>query len=207
MKKVQLTVLSPLIAVFIGLVSCKDDNSSSEDSHKLNGITYKVLETGTLKHAENGVLGTGSIIVVNPTKDKDNHYSLSFTLEDQGSLLLTANADQNLKNGISVQFSRFEKRLGVLLKNDNREVDISSKFTDVDASGNLSFQLDLHNGENPTHILIWSNVTDYSEQNAKFNSEEGAEAPGQGTGDLWGLVLNKSSVGFAAVSEAKYREE
>ena len=119
---------------------------------------------------------------------------------------MTTNADSELKNGISVFFSRSGTTLTVKLKNDSQEVHISSKFTSVNASEALSFQIDVHNSENPTHVLVWTGVSTFSEENALFNSEEHGNAPGQGTGNLRGLGLTKATVTSASIGDAKFEE-
>ena len=197
----------PLTMLFVGFASCSSDSDSSSDSsYKLNEVAYNVVDAGSLTHGSTSLSGAGSIVFVDPNKEQDNHYSLGFTLEDAGSLTVTSNAANDLTTGISVEFSRSGTTLNAKLKNDSGETDISSSFSDVDASGALSYQIDVHNGENPTHILIWSGVTEYTEENAKFNSEEDGEAPGQGSGTLWGLVLDKATVSSATVSEVKFEE-
>ncbi|NRA44828.1 MAG: hypothetical protein HRU09_07730 [Oligoflexales bacterium] len=203
------TLLASVIALFFSVaVGCSDDDdSSSSSSYNLNGVSYNAVDAGTLTHGTTSISGAGSIVFVDPNAGQGNHYSLSFTLEDAGSLTLTSNAANDLTAGISLMFSRSGTTLTAKIKNDSSEVDISSSFTDVDASGSLSFQSDFHNDESPTHILVWSGVTEFTEDNAKFNSEDGGEAPGQGAGNLWGLVLDKASVTAATVTEAKFEEE
>lgn len=205
-RKVVMVSSLVLLSFFASCSKDDDSKSTSDSSYKLNELTYKVISSTSLTHATDSLSGVGSVVFTEPNKDADNHYTLNFTLEDGGSLTLTSNSANDLNAGVSITFSRLGQVLVVGLRSSDQVRDISSSFSDIDASGSLSFQIDMHNGENPTHILVWSGVSEFGEDNALFNSEEDGETPGQGTDNFWGLVLSNANVSSALVSEAKFEE-
>lgn len=189
------------------LGACGSDSGGGSDSgYKLGDSSYMVVDGGTLSHKGTSISGVGSVAFVDPTKNKDNSYAVQFDLQDNGSLSLTANAAEGLKNGITIKFTRSGSTLAAVLQKETTEVDISSQFKTIDATKGLSFQVDIHNSESPTHILVWSG-SDFSEANAIFNSENGPKSPGQGSGNIWGFVLKDASVSSVTVSGPKFEEE
>ncbi len=206
MKSLSSLVLASMLAVGCNHGDRNKSNTQQADQRNLNGAGYTLSESGSFTHKENEMSGSGTVVFTIPTKDKDNSYSLTFTLADAGSLTLTANAGRGLRSGISIQFTRAGAALKASLKSGSTEVDISSKFRKIDSSKEMIFQIDMHNSESPTHILVWANPTEFSEDSALFNSETDAEAPGQGGGNIWGLVLVNAVVTSAATAEPKFEE-
>ena len=202
-------IYTGLLLLVMFLINCgggDGNGSSSTSEYKLGDSSYTVLTDESLSHSTDVVSGSGSIAFSDPTKDQDNSFGLTFSLQDRGSLSLVSNSGEGLKNGIAIKFTRAGSNLKSTLLKDTTEVDISSKFSNVDATKELAMQIDIHNSENPSHILIW-NGSDFSEAKAVFNSEVGPQAPGQGAGNNWGLILKDSSVKTASVSQPKFQEE
>lgn len=189
-------------------VACGNSSSSSNNTKKLNDVAYVTVDAGTLEHKSTEVTGKGSIAFLDPTKDKGNSYAWTGSISDGGSLTLYANAEEKLKNGVELKFSRSAKALSVTISVAGEEIDVSSSFSSIDASSELSFQIDVHNDENPAHVLIWSkDAESFGGETALFNSEEDANTTGQGSGNIWGFALSGATVTSAAVSEPKFKDE
>ncbi len=202
-------IYSTLLISF--LVACGSGSSggSGNDSKKLDDAAYVVVDAGTLEHNSTEVTGQGSLAFLDPTKDKGNSYAWAGTINDGGSITLYANAEEGLKNGIEVKFSRAVKVLSVAITAAGEEIDVSDKFSSVDAAAELSFQIDVHNDESPAaHVLIWTaDAESFDGDTATFNSARDTAVPGQGSGNIWGFALSDATLSTAAVSEPKFEDE
>ena len=199
----QLIIWSLSLAVVLG--GCGGGTISGDS---FDGKVYSVVNAGTLTFSTTEITGTGSLVFASPLTATENSFRPSFTLQDGGKLKLTLYGSNTLTTGISVEFSRNGSVLSVSLKTDSQNQDVSSKFTGIDASTTMTFQVDAHNGESPAHILIWdSSITNFAEDNALLNSEDsGFNAPGKGTGTFWGLTLESATVTAVTLGAAKFED-
>lgn len=183
-------------------------NSSSSTGEVFDGKTIVVVSGDALTRTTTSLTGTGSVVFSSPLTTNENSFRPVFTLEDGGTFTLTAYGSAALATGVSVKFSRSGTTLSVSLLTDSGSTDVSSKFTGVDASTTLTFQVDMHNGEDPAHILIWAgSETGFSNSNTLLNSEDsGFSAPGKGQATLWGLALSSASVSAITLSGAKFED-
>ena len=196
-----------ILSMFFVLLGCSTtDSSNSDDSSTLDGEAYSIILDNGLLSDGDIVSGNGSLIFNNPLPaiSSNRSYSLSFSLENEGELILHSHSINTLENAISVVFTRNEENLEVSLVNGNTTQDISTLFSDISADEPLTFQLDIHNEESPAHILVW-NGTDFSEEEALVNTED-TPSPGNGAGTFWGLELTNASVSEAVVSNPKFVE-
>ena len=94
-------------------------------------------------------------------------------LEDQGSVSIICNADKKLNNGITLSFIRKNNSIEVNTIKGSDKVQIAKdSFNSLDATKAISIAIDIHNDENPAHVLIWSGNSHYTEENALYNSEK-----------------------------------
>lgn len=204
------TILISTILGIISLTACSKKDSNSDNSpteHTLTDTTYLVKESGDLSITASNVKGTGKVVAKTPLTDSGNHYQLTFTLEDGGELYLFAHAESSLAGGIEVRFQRAANVLKVSLAKGETIQDVSNQFQSFNAASPVSISLDIHNDEEPPHILMWKEEAEaFTEATAIFNSEENGAAPGQGTGTLWGLVLKKASVDRMKITTAKFED-
>lgn len=187
------------------LGACGDDNGSTTLS--LNGAGYVVITPGSLQHNSDSVSGSGELVFNSPLSEvRSKHsYALSFTVEDGGSLTLGSHATNQLTNGIDIVMTRNGPALSVTIEAEGDQTDISAAFAGIDATGPIDLQIDVHNDEEPAHILIWTGQS-FEEDDAVFNSEDDGETPGNGSGRFWGLILQNAEVNTAAVGDAKFVE-
>ena len=75
-----------LLVVFVS--ACSDDDSSS--SKKLNSVSYKVVDSGSLEHNGSSISGSGSVAFVDSLGEinEGSSFALKFTLEDGGRVVL-----------------------------------------------------------------------------------------------------------------------
>jgi len=159
--------------------------------YKLNGAEYSVL-SGTLTATETSVTGQGTLSFKEPRVDDDNNYELVFTLPEAGaSLTLTTNADNQLKNGVALTFSReADGKLKVVLLAGTQTIDLTEQFNGMAATASLSFPVDIHQ-----HGDL---IVDLPEGAA------GEEFNFRPSGHFWGLVLNKAVVTKAKADKPKH---
>lgn len=196
------------LALLIGLLisGCGGDPLAT-GPYQLNSADYATRSAGTLQHHGSSVEGSGSLIFISPLAgipSKDS-YALQFSLTDQGSLTLVTHSDDQLNQGINLVFTRNGSSLTAIIQAGGIN---TSTFTlgGVDASSTTQLQVDLHNDESPAHILIW-NGSNFAKDEAIYDSEiPGMNAPGNGAGSYWGLVLSNAKVGQATVGPPKFIE-
>lgn len=198
-----------IISMLLVLLGCSTtDSSNPDDSSTLDGQTYSIIsDTGLLSDGDI-VSGNGSIIFNNPLPSisSNRSYYISFSLEDDGELVLYSHSINTLEDAISVVFTRNDSTLTVSLVKGSTTEDISDAFSNVSADESITLQIDIHNEEVPSHILVW-NGSDYSEEEAIVNTENNFDSPGNGEGTFWGLGLTNASVSDAVVSSPKFTED
>lgn len=164
-----------------------------------------------LRLQPNRIAGSGSLVFKDSLErlGTDSSHALSFFLQDGGSLTFAAYAGSDLSAALEFQFARTGKALSVKVsKAGSNARDVTNAFTSFDASRVVDLQIDVHNSENPAHLLIWNGVErDFSEDTALVNSEEGDASPGAGEGMMRGFVLDKAVLFKAGASEVKFNHD
>ena len=195
----------------VAAVGCKKDEDKTTDLPQglFADQTYYVLEAEGLERNETQLQGSGALVFASPLNaiQSQDNFALEFTLGEGGSLALVTHADSGLSDGLTVQFERAGTELISRLTADGSGTG-DNVLSGVDASGPISLAVDVHNNETPTHVLIWNAVKGtYAEDEALYNSEDDADAPGVGKGTLWGLVLRNAVVTKVTRGEPKFTEE
>lgn len=194
------------------LTSCGKSSDENENGTQWGGIEYTYLDHGDLKVKNNTLQGTGTVLFKQPIAggvDGGHHLNLNFTLSPDSTLIVNTYADNQLKDGVELIFSvSAAGKLSVKMKKGETATDVSGSFLEVDVTKPISLSIDVHNNEDPAHVLVWNgNETDFSEAKALLNSEEeGHAVPGKGKGNYWGLTLHKAEVAKADISEEKFKE-
>jgi hypothetical protein len=210
MRALKLNKRFALVSIVVGVSLLSGCGSDSGTASVLNGTEYIVVSAGDMTRTATTLSGSGSVVIKAPLSElaSKNSYRLTFTLQDGGTVSLVTNSTTSLTGGVTLKFTRTGTTLGATLLAGSGSTDVSGQFTGVDASSTLTYQVDVHNDESPSHILLWdSTVTSFTEAAARLNSEDaGLNTPGQGTGTYWGLVLSKATVTEAVLSAAKFVE-
>lgn len=134
------------------------------------------------------------------------NFEVSFTLEDGGRLSISTFADTQLKSGIDFVFTRQGTKLFVFSSAQGQTQEWTSLFNTVDATGALTFSIDVHNNEHPSHILLWEGSKNASMDHTLYNSAEDSldlnydNSPGNGFGRNWGFKLEKAQLLKAVLS-------
>jgi hypothetical protein len=206
----SLLILATSIA-FIGCGGGSSNNpATSVTTKKLGSLGYVELPNSSLKtNVDGSVEGSGLIAFTQPLSElrSKQHIKVSFELQDGGSLTLNSNANTKLEEAVAIKFTREGEALRVLFIAEGNQTEISEKFSGIDARTILNFEIDVHNNETPAHILIWAPGSDYSEESALVNSEDGYEVPGNGKGTFWGFTLEQGKVLSVGLEAAKFSEE
>jgi hypothetical protein len=208
------------------LVSCgggKRTPAATGEQIAFGGQNLTVLgESGELTVGPESIKGTGSILFQSALNSvtENSSYEIYFQLEDGGSLTLYSHANSALAAGYEMEFRRQGSGAGSLkvtlrasgnTRNtlDERGVDV---FGGLDAAKLLRFQIDVHNEENPAHVLLWTLPLgrDFTEDGSIFNTGDARDksngSPGNGTSTRWGLALKNATLLKAEKSAQKYVE-
>lgn len=192
-----------LFAAFfsMALVACGGGHNPDKDN------LSKALQVGDSSYYD---LGAGKGLMTDGISSVASgaNFEVTFTLNDGGSLSLHTFANSNLQSGFTVTFTRTGNVLQVHADAQGISQDWSSLFAAIDASGTLTFTLDVHNNERPAHVLIWSGAkaSDMDHTNTVYNSAEDSldlnydAAPGNGSGRAWGFTANNAQLLNARLS-------
>jgi hypothetical protein len=208
-KFVFLKSMVPAVFIIIGSWGCNESGKSSDSTliqGSLTGHDFSILEAGAIENSGTSIMGTGEIIFNTPLGEieSNKHFQLSFSLQEGGVLSLISHSNQKLGNGIEIQIIRNDRTVYTRLVVGG-ESTTPKILSGVDGTKSFNLCFDVHNQENPAHILIW-NGEDFSESTALLNSEVDERTPGRGDGIFWGLRLNKVTLTRVDVTETKLND-
>ena len=209
MRKLRFTPrLCAVIAIlYLGLACGKSGGSSGSDKI-LGDKVYQILADEGLSGTDQALNGTGTVLFKDPLGEIGGEKSvgLDFSLKDGGSLTLTTNADTSLKNGVRVTFIRNASTLSAVLEIGGQKSNPRT-LSSIDASGPIKLDVDVHNGETPVHMLVWSRgVSSYTQSTAVLDTEVGQTILGNGTAAFWGITLVKATLTKTVVTGAKFAD-
>ena len=207
-RSLKAKVLSTVAALFVSL---SIPNAFAETG-SFNGESVSTLgPSGTLKIEAERLSGTGTVIFDAPLTaiGESSSHRVSFLLAESGSMTLVLYANSESESGLNIEFSRTGKALRVVATKGTERTDLSRYFPGVDASRLLDYQIDIHNDENPAHVLVWKGFEpEFNESNAIINSESRSQRmPSRGEGIYKALVLKNAFVFKAQSSEPKFKHE
>ncbi|AHZ83732.1 hypothetical protein Bb109J_c3125 [Bdellovibrio bacteriovorus] len=195
--------MKTLFAVLFCLTLAACGGGHNPDKDNLS----KALQVGDSSYYD---LGAGKGLMTDGISEVSSgvNFEVTFTLNDGGSLSLHTFASSNLQSGFTVTFTRTGTTLQVHADTQGNVQDWSSLFAAVDASGTLTFTLDIHNNERPAHVLIWNGAKapDMDHTNTVYNSAEDSldlnydAAPGNGSGRAWGFTATNAQLLNARLS-------
>ncbi len=198
------------------LVGCgDDDSSSSSDDLKFGELPFAVKgESSALETKSDEIKGSGKVAFKDPiatSVDAEKHVELQFSLEDGGSLKLLAFANKDLEEGIDLLFTRSGQSLEGKILVADKETDITGQqgMADFDASQAINLKIDIHNSEDPAHVIMWQAEpsVEVSEETEKLNSADSEEgdvaAQGRGSGTFWGVELTNATVNHIELKDAQ----
>ena len=198
------------ISLFVSVLGCGAPGSGTTGAtvFEFSGVEW-VLKSGDPTRTTGEVSGSGSFVARTPlaSVNSERSYTVSFTVQDGGSLTLIMNSDAELSGGLEFEFSRSGSTLAVVLKKGTDTNTVTSSFTgSIDVTGTVSIIIDQHNQETPAHVLVWSGTTTvFDDSTAMFNSDDvGKAPPGNGTGVYWGVRMTSASITQAQVGSAKF---
>lgn len=171
------------------------------------GDSHFVAIDRTLTQVGPAVEGSGRIRSATDLESTKSriHYELKFYLSEGGSLELSAFSSSLLDQGVHLTFSRNGHSLMFNAKADGAKMAVDSKFEKVDAAKTIHLEIDVHNDENPAHVVIWESAKSFERSVSLFDSQENVntQVPGIGHDRHWGLTLKNARVSFATMGTAK----
>lgn len=204
------------VVLFVTASCGGDDGSPSDPSREgqVGSTTFVLQGDGSVSFVDGLVSGTGRIAAKQPLGElaSSKNFSLTFSLEDGGSLALAGYSKATLDGGVILKFERTGAAVTATLAVGDVKLDLSPVLTNVDATREIGVTLDIHNNETPAHVIVWtSDIKDPNESNPVYESERDESSrgavPGNGQGSYWGLELAKARVAKAEVGEPKFDEE
>lgn len=168
------------------------------------------LNSPELNFSENSLQGNGRatvLIPLNSTRSQQS-YAVSFSVEDSGRFALVINSNEELQSGIELHFRRQESEFDVQLKLAEQTTNLSSLFSNLNASEPVNLIVDVHNNESPLHMIAWTGeVTEPTANNSVYDSIRDKKSKGalqgNGRGSFWGFIFDKSKITQAVVAEPK----
>ena len=180
--------------------------------------TFLLIDSGTLSFQDTKVNGSGKIGLESPLGEaiqSGRKIVTSFQLVDGGQLVFHAYSDRGLQNGLDIVFlrkgSEIEAKLELAGKessiplghHEDEEHEDEEHESTIDGTGTISLKIDIHNNENPAHIIIWH--ADSNE--VLFNSDEGSYVTGNGAGTYLGMTFDKASLLSLKLEDASDEDE
>lgn len=196
-----------ILASALAITACSsdDDGGSAVSS---TAIEANTVLSGTPTVADDGISGSGSVIFTSSlgAVDSGRHFQVAALLEEGESFTIHAYANDQLANGIDLVVSR-PANTPTSLEVTVDGTDISSAYTEVAADQAINILMDVHNDENPAHVLIWpAGETAFDESTTLENSEDTSSVSGQGAGAFWGLTLDGAQITSAEASEDRFED-
>lgn len=203
---------SPILLRGVVLASVLTITACSSDDDTLAASTANIeantVVSGTPSVADDSISGAGSVIFTSSLGaiDSGRHLQVSAQLDEGESFTIHAYADDQLANGIDLLVSR-PTNTPTSLEVTLDGADISSAFVAVAADQAINILMDVHNDENPTHVLIWpEGETEFGEDSTLENSEDTGSVTGQGAGAFWGLTIDGANITSADASEDRFED-
>jgi len=180
MQYAMLILRGFLLAAILGITACASDN----DDNSSSSINEYTELSGSLTSQGNSLSGDGSVIFTASlgANASGKHIAVVVALDTGDSITIHAYSNNQLTNGIDLMVSRpasTPTNLQVTLAG----TDVSSSFTTVAADQAISIVMDVHNDENPAHVLIWpAGESAFGEMTTLENSEDTGSVSSQGVG-------------------------
>ncbi|OED44045.1 hypothetical protein AB833_02430 [Chromatiales bacterium (ex Bugula neritina AB1)] len=207
MKYSEILLRGTILASALAITAC---GSSNDDGSAVSttAIEANTVLSGVPTVADNNINGIGSVIFTSSLGaiDSGRHLQVAALLDEGESFTIHAYADDQLANGIDLVVSR-PANTPTSLEVTVDGADISSGFTGVAADQAINILMDVHNDENPTHVLIWpAGETAFDEATTLENSEVTGSVSSQGAGAFWGLTINGAEITAAEASEDRFED-
>lgn len=173
---------------------------------------FAILKDDGLTLGTTSVSGSGSFTFIEPPSGDAINLTVNFSLVDEDSSIeFYAFSDSNLSKSkaVIIKIQKIAGALkGFLSIAGSEAVDVN--FENLSDSI-TSLQIDIHNDEEPSHILIWSgSETTFNEEMAIFNSEDSPELSilGQKTGTALfvGVKLVNASLSSLEIHDPKFED-
>jgi hypothetical protein len=207
--------LAKYLPLLLALSACggdyKDPENAATGKEAVFGSQKVRIVSGNLDVSGAAIQGTGSVVFDSRYDQfkSGGSYALDFTVEDGGSVTVVSHANEALASGFEVEYQREGAALKVTLRAQGQTWAAGNNFNGIDAAGALKFQVDVHNDETPSHVIVWNRLLgdNFAGPSAILNSAEEVDgSPGIGTGTRWGLILNKASVTRADRTDPKFED-
>lgn len=200
-------VRGAMLASLLAVAACSSDDDSSGDT-TASAIEANTVLSGTPTITDDSIGGDGSIIFTTSlgAVAAGRHFQVAANLDEGESFTIHTYADAQLANGIDLMVSR-PANTPTSLEVTVDGADISSAFAGVAADATINILMDVHNDENPTHVLIWpEGEATFGEDSTLENSEDTGSVTGQGTGAFWGITLVGAEVSSAETSDDRFED-
>lgn len=204
-----------ILLFFTGfLIACGGSSNNTQSTVKtVNNVPeFAVAKDNGITTSSSSVSGSGSIVFAKPLEDDGANFKIQFGLVDENSsisLLFYSNSKLNESGAVVIKIQKKNGKLtGTLKISGSNTIDLGiDSLSDTENT----LYMDIHNDEEPTHVLVWLNgTTIFTETSSVFNSEDSDEIStlGQkvGTDFFVGVILENASLMSFEINEPRFED-
>lgn len=198
----------------LALIGCGGSDSKSQTS--ITSVTtvpeFAIVKDNGITTTTTLISGSGEIAFTEPASEEETAFKFKFGLVNETSsitilIFSDAKLDESTANVIKIQ-KKDGNLTGTFSISGSDETSLG--FEAISDEEN-TFYVDVHNNEEPTHVLIWKDDTDiFDEESTVFNSnsESLIENFGQkvGTGSFIGVKLENASLLSFTFHDTKFED-
>jgi hypothetical protein len=208
-KLVSIFGILAILVISLFPAACSKPSESKSDcieGGKVGVVCFKSLNSPALSFSSGTINGTGSALAVGELATETSsgkNISVAFSLSDAGSLTLKTFSKPDLSGGVDIKLSRAGTKLELKFVKGATESS-AKELVGIDASSEVKLIVDVHNDEDPAHILVWNGSGTFALETPLLNSEDDDVKPsGQGSDKYWGVTLANAKLTQAVLSEPK----
>ena len=202
-----------LISIFliISASGCSDSSSSGAPGSTISSYAIIGSSDGFTTSSLSQISGSGQILFAAPADEVSAGHDFAFQISvaDGGSIVFHLFSSSSLLGGVNLTLTRSGASYLCSLEINSNSTSCTAAVASLDATASIPLYVDVHNDEDPTHVLFWSGNS-FAEDDALFNTEEdfGGLGPGdKATGTAWGLTLTDATITRASLGEPLFEEE
>jgi hypothetical protein len=192
-------------------VSCSKEDGSKSNSTNIFAYSIVGSDSGFITKTSSEVSGSGQILFEAATDEisAGHNFAFQLSLDEGGSIVLHLFSNSSLASGVNITLTRSGANLACTIEINSNSMNCDSQTSQIVATFSFPFYVDVHNDEDPSHVLIWSGSA-FSESDAIFNSE--VDFPGLSSGDkavgtVWGVTLTNATITKAKIGDPLFEEE
>lgn len=202
------------IVLSIFFIACGGGNNDTQKTiTSVNNVPeFAVIEDDDISTSATSVSGSGTIVFADPLSDDAAGFKIQFDLVNEASAIsffIYSDSKLSESGAVLIKIQKKDGQLTGTLKisgSDAVDIDLEPIPETED-----TLYIDVHNDEEPTHILFWlKNTAIFNDTSSVFNSEDSDEIStlGQkkGTGFFVGVKLENASLKSFDIGSPRFED-